>query len=431
MLAASLSRNPAPALALRGAMGRTGLRPTALGNALGNSIADEMKPRDELGDFINQKVAEQNRWDLARRWEMAPTDYGLTAGGAVRLGGGSSAEVDAPAAFSGAGYVKALQGVGLPVSDGLASQEGTSAGGPRPIPDIVPEKVGRRMPSTEPAAWTGGAGGGRGFLNPAPASMYGSYPFTGRSTVNDPAAYVDPRVRIPQLIDMSNASDSAGRSAAEWKAAAAEYKQLTRTPGVRWTSDSIYNGLWSKGVQASILPGGTGVGNDDLNQVVRIGIESNTHAEIGVSAAGAGAAIKGIAGVGRGANQADASNSTGPVVFRAPPNATAEEIAQVRQYVEGSNEALKAGYLSPTGRVSTGGDLRTDASLAAAQERTRAAAAGTPYQGHAGHVPDTTWTANPQPYFWLDLAPRVNHSLGGQAKGYPVGYQPTEFIFKP
>lgn len=120
---------------------------------------------------------------------------------------------------------------------------------------------------------------------------------------------------------------------------------------------------------------------------------------------------------------------SGPVAFRAPPGATAEELAQVRAYVEASNEALKAGQLSPTGRVSTAGDLRTDASLAAAQERARAVAAGQPYEGHAGHVPDTTWTGNPQPYRWLDLAPRVNSSLGGQAAAYPVGYKPTGFIF--
>ncbi len=38
--------------------------------------------------------------------------------------------------------------------------------------------------------WTGGAGGGRGFVNPASASTYDAYPFAGRSTITDPAAYV-------------------------------------------------------------------------------------------------------------------------------------------------------------------------------------------------------------------------------------------------
>jgi hypothetical protein len=120
----------------------------------------------------------------------------------------------------------------------------------------------------------------------------------------------------------------------------------------------------------------------------------------------------------------------GPVVFRAPPRATPEEIAQVQAYVNGSNEALEAGALSPTGRVSTAGGLRIDASAAAVEERARALAEGMPYQGHVGHVPDTTWTGNPQPYSWLDLSLRVNSSLGGQATRYPVGYQPTEFIFE-
>ena len=118
----------------------------------------------------------------------------------------------------------------------------------------------------------------------------------------------------------------------------------------------------------------------------------------------------------------------GPVVFKAPPNSTPEQIAQFQAYVDGSNEALAAGYISPTGRVSTSGSLRIDASLSAAEERAAAAEAGTPYQGQAGHVPDTTWTGRPDPYSWLDLDPSVNASLGGQARWYPIGYKPTKFI---
>jgi hypothetical protein len=51
------------------------------------------------------------------------------------------------------------------------------------------------------------------------------------------------------------------------------------------------------------------------------------------------------------------------------------------------------------------------------------------YSGQAGHVPDTTWTGEPEPYTWLDLTPRVNASLGGQAVHYPIGYRPTGFEF--
>lgn len=65
-------------------------------------------------------------------------------------------------------------------------------------------------------------------------------------------------------------------------------------------------------------------------------------------------------------------------MFRAPPGATPEEIAQVQAYVNGSNEALEAAALSPTGRVSTKGELRIDAKAAAAEERARALAEGAP-----------------------------------------------------
>ncbi|WP_298015773.1 hypothetical protein [uncultured Parasphingopyxis sp.] len=122
--------------------------------------------------------------------------------------------------------------------------------------------------------------------------------------------------------------------------------------------------------------------------------------------------------------------NAGPVRFATPQGATLEEIAQIQAYVSNSNNASLAGSLSPTGRVSTEGALRIEASRQAALERARAEAAGAPYIGHAGHVPDTTWTGNPRPHSWMDLTPRVNSSLGGQAARYPVGYRPTMFIFE-
>jgi hypothetical protein len=121
---------------------------------------------------------------------------------------------------------------------------------------------------------------------------------------------------------------------------------------------------------------------------------------------------------------------TGPVRVKAPKNATPEEIAQIRAYVAGAEKTRRAGLLSPTGRVSTDGKLGLDSSRAAARERLRAARAGQPYAGHAGHVPDTTWTGKPDPPGgYLDLTGRVNTSLGGQSPHYPVGYKPTEFVF--
>ena len=147
----------------------------------------------------------------------------------------------------------------------------------------------------------------------------------------------------------------------------------------------------------------------------------------------AGLAIFGPKSLKLPARSAEAATAdarlSGPVTFRPPPQATAEEIAQVRAYVDGCNAALCDGNLSPSGRVSTQGPLRADAHRAAALERARAAAAGDPYSGHAGHVPDTTWTGSAVPPSWMDLSPRVYSSLGGQAAHYPIGYQPTEFVF--
>ncbi len=117
--------------------------------------------------------------------------------------------------------------------------------------------------------------------------------------------------------------------------------------------------------------------------------------------------------------------TTGPVVFYDPKaGARPEQQAQIQAYIDGSNVARTDGYLAPNGRVSTSGQLRDDASAAAAVER-----AGGTYRGHAGHVPDTTWTGVADPHSWLDLDPSINQSLGGQSRRYPVGYQPTEFVY--
>ena len=126
---------------------------------------------------------------------------------------------------------------------------------------------------------------------------------------------------------------------------------------------------------------------------------------------------------------ASPDGQSGPVVFNAPPGATDVEIQQVIGYVNGCNQALENGYLSETGRVSTQGTLRMAASRAASAERVAAINGGTPYQGVVGHVPDTTWTGKPTPYYWSDMTVKVNSSLGGQANRYPIGYKPTVFIY--
>ncbi len=116
----------------------------------------------------------------------------------------------------------------------------------------------------------------------------------------------------------------------------------------------------------------------------------------------------------------------GTVTVNPPPNATAAQIQQVQAYVDGANQAVDQGLLM-NGRVPTAGDLRVAASAAATAERASAAAAGTPYQGQVGHVPDTTWIGTPLPFSWLDLDPSVNMSIGGQTRRYPIGYVPTGF----
>jgi hypothetical protein len=117
-----------------------------------------------------------------------------------------------------------------------------------------------------------------------------------------------------------------------------------------------------------------------------------------------------------------------PVKVKVPKWASPEEVGQFERYVEGSNRAVAAGALSKTGRVATTKNgVRRDAEKAAYRERKRAEAAGTPYKGVAGHVPDAAWMGQGQPYEWQDMSKRVNSSLSGQIGNYPVGYKPTHF----
>jgi hypothetical protein len=124
---------------------------------------------------------------------------------------------------------------------------------------------------------------------------------------------------------------------------------------------------------------------------------------------------------------------SGLVEFNPPPNATPEQIQQVRDYVAIGNDALAAGYLSPTGRVSTKGKLAVDAQALANAEGRRAATAGeTTYDGKVvGHGLDTSWNNNPKPFKWIALDKIVNSSLAGQINRYPVGFKPTGFTVGP
>ena len=119
---------------------------------------------------------------------------------------------------------------------------------------------------------------------------------------------------------------------------------------------------------------------------------------------------------------------SGPVVFYPRKNATEAEMKEYQEYVAGCNRALEAGALSKTGRVpTTGTALADEAARAARQERT---AHPELYSDGkvAGHVPDTGWGRGPEPHEWQPMSPKVNSSLGGQNKRYPVGYKPTVFL---
>ena len=78
------------------------------------------------------------------------------------------------------------------LSDTRAAQLGGRA--------IAQESVGRAQRQAQAVSaaqqaaetYAGGAGGGRGFVNPALASEHSHYPFAGRSTITDPAAYKPP-----------------------------------------------------------------------------------------------------------------------------------------------------------------------------------------------------------------------------------------------
>ncbi|MES2928519.1 MAG: hypothetical protein V4843_16970 [Pseudomonadota bacterium] len=127
-----------------------------------------------------------------------------------------------------------------------------------------------------------GAGGGRGFVNPALASEHGRYPFAGRSTITDPNAYIDPRQRTMALADMSN-MPAEKYSAEEWRAAAQEYKQIQ---GKDFSRDSIYNGLWTKAAQLD-AEAGKGFSRDVINDITGFATSEGLHAQAGVAIGGA------------------------------------------------------------------------------------------------------------------------------------------------
>jgi RHS repeat-associated protein len=91
---------------------------------------------------------------------------------------------------------------------------------------------------------------------------------------------------------------------------------------------------------------------------------------------------------------------------------SAAERAAILEYAQRTNA-----WLAQNGPVTvqgTAGVLRSQANAAARAERLRAARAGLPYQGQAGHVPDTALSRQPNPPAgWLDMPGTSNQSAGG------------------
>ena len=132
-------------------------------------------------------------------------------------------------------------------------------------------------------------------------------------------------------------------------------------------------------------------------------------------------------GNGKGGDGSDPMS--GPVVFYPRKDATEAEMKEYRDYVAGCNRALDAGALSPSGRVpTTGTELGRQATKAAQFERKAHPEKYPSSDVVAGHVPDSTWVGQPEPHEWQAMSRKVNSSLGGQNKRYPVGYKPTIFL---
>ncbi|WP_455569190.1 LamG-like jellyroll fold domain-containing protein [Streptomyces lavendulae] len=130
--------------------------------------------------------------------------------------------------------------------------------------------------------------------------------------------------------------------------------------------------------------------------------------------------------------------SSGPVCFRAPSNATQDQISELKDHIAALND--KKGYLSATGRVLPSrvdilhnGKMTTLSKVANSIKKDHInAMEGTPYeyQGKvAGHLPDTTWSAKQQPYCWHQQDTKVNSLVGAYSNKYQVGYKPTGFYY--
>ena len=160
------------------------------------------------------------------------------------------------------------------------------------------------------------------------------------------------------------------------------------------------------GVAAKTLKGGV--------TAVKVEKEANGLAKVGEAVVKAdretNAATKGEeAAARRTATPSNAPNN--PYNISTVGMTVAERDAAI-DYARRSNAWLDKN--GPVTVRSTAGSLRSQANEAARVERLRAARAGTPYHGQAGHVPDTALTGKPTPPGgWRDMPGRSNSVAGG------------------
>lgn len=116
---------------------------------------------------------------------------------------------------------------------------------------------------------------------------------------------------------------------------------------------------------------------------------------------------------------------SGPVVFILKKKYATDpkNVKDIDDYTKGCENVRQCGLMSK-GRISTSNkQLQKQIKAAVRKEKNRKK-----YNGVAGHVPDTAWGGHPTPPGgWIDMNSGLNSSLGGQIRGYPVGYQPTSF----
>ena len=190
VLACSMPRQPAPMLARGAPWLRPHVRPTAFGNALGNGIVDSMQPTQGTGPWSDKNYTNEYDKQSDQAYEARRSQEWISQSDAIQRR--RMDEASAPH----------REQQWIDQSDAIQRQRMATASA-----DVAQENfrmlerqyrqatdTGAKRTPVGPApgsVWTGGAGGGRGFVNPAPASMHGA-DFAGRSRITDPAAYADP-----------------------------------------------------------------------------------------------------------------------------------------------------------------------------------------------------------------------------------------------